>query len=97
MSISVVVPTFNHGALLRRAVGALMRQNPAPQEIIIIDDGSTDNSPDVIRLLQASLPCIHAIEHKENKGVVMAMLFSSTLLSSDCALFQDISSVLIKS
>jgi glycosyltransferase involved in cell wall biosynthesis len=87
MSISVVVPTFNHGALLRRAVGALMRQNPAPQEIIIIDDGSTDNSPDVIRLLQASLPCIHAIVHKENKGVVMAMNEGLRLARGDLVYF----------
>jgi glycosyltransferase involved in cell wall biosynthesis len=87
MSISVVIPNFNHGALLPRAVGAILRQNPAPEEIIIIDDGSTDDSPDVIRSLQISLSCIHAIRHKENKGVVTAMNEGFRLARGDLVYF----------
>ena len=87
MSISVVIPNFNHGALLPRAVGAILRQNPAPEEIIIIDDGSTDDSPDVIRSLQTSLSCIHAISHKENKGVVAAMNEGFRLARGDLVYF----------
>jgi len=73
MSISVVVPNFNHGNLLPRAVRALAHQNPPPHEIIIINDGSTDNSLNIIQSLQSSFRSIHAIHHKENKGVVAAM------------------------
>jgi glycosyltransferase involved in cell wall biosynthesis len=87
MSISVVIPNFNHGALLPRAVNALMRQRPAPQEIIIIDDGSTDDSPDVIASLQASLPCIHFMRHEENKGVVAAMNEGLRLAKGDLVYF----------
>jgi len=87
MSISVVIPNFNHGALLPRAVSALMRQNPAPQEIIIIDDGSTDNSPAVIRSLQASNSCIHFIQHNENKGVVAAMNEGLRIVNGDLVYF----------
>ena len=87
MSISAVIPNYNHGTLLPRAVGALMRQNPAPQEIIIIDDGSTDESADIIRSLQASLSCIHAIQHKENKGVVGAMNEGLRMAKGDLVYF----------
>jgi glycosyltransferase involved in cell wall biosynthesis len=73
MSISVVIPNFNHASLLPRAVRALVQQDPPPDEIILINDGSTDNSLNVIRSLQSSFPCIHAIHHKENKGVVASM------------------------
>jgi glycosyltransferase involved in cell wall biosynthesis len=73
MSISVVVPNFNHGNLLPRAVRALVHQNPPPHEVIIINDGSTDDSLNVIQSLQSSFRSIHAIHHKENKGVVAAM------------------------
>src|ERR1700686_2261708 len=48
ITISVVLPNYNHGRFLQRAVDALMAQDTRPDEIIIIDDGSTDNSRDVI-------------------------------------------------
>jgi glycosyltransferase involved in cell wall biosynthesis len=87
MSISVVIPNFNHGKLLPRAVLAVMRQNPPPHEIIIINDGSTDHSLDVIRSLQCSFPCIHAIHHKENKGVVAAMNEGLSVATGDLVYF----------
>jgi glycosyltransferase involved in cell wall biosynthesis len=64
-----------------------MRQNPRPAQIIIIDDGSTDDSPDVIRSLQASLPCIHFIQHDENKGVVASMNEGLRIAKGDLVYF----------
>jgi glycosyltransferase involved in cell wall biosynthesis len=73
MSLSVVIPNFNHGKLLARAVQALMAQRPLPAEIIVVNDGSTDNSRSVIAALQACFPCILAIDHKVNRGVAASM------------------------
>jgi glycosyltransferase involved in cell wall biosynthesis len=73
MSFSVVIPNFNHGRLLPRAVHALMAQRPMPAEIVIINDGSTDDSRSVIAALRARFPCILAIDHAVNRGVVAAM------------------------
>jgi glycosyltransferase involved in cell wall biosynthesis len=43
-SISVVIPTYNRAELLRRAVDSALAQTVAPLEILIVDDGSTDET-----------------------------------------------------
>lgn len=73
MSFSVVTPNFNHGKVLARAVGAIMAQEPPPTKIIIINDGSTDDSLHVIRDLQARYSCIRLIDHERNWGVLASM------------------------
>lgn len=49
MSVAVVVVSFNRKALLRKCLSAINSQQPAADEVIVIDNGSTDGSPDVIR------------------------------------------------
>src|SRR5437588_8343272 len=73
MSFSVVIPNFNHGKLLPRAVHALIAQRPLPAEIVIVNDGSTDNSRSVIAALQSRFACVRALDHAVNRGVVAAM------------------------
>ncbi len=46
--VSVVIPTFNRGALVVRAIESVLRQTYTAYEIIIIDDGSTDDTPSII-------------------------------------------------
>ena len=48
MPLSVILPNFNHGDLIARALGALLDQTPSASEIIVVDDGSTDDSVAVI-------------------------------------------------
>ena len=43
-SISVVVPTFNRASLISETLDAILRQTTSPDEIIVVDDGSTDNT-----------------------------------------------------
>jgi len=45
--VSVVIPCFNHGAFLKEAVDSALRSKYSPIEIIIVDDGSSDNSGEV--------------------------------------------------
>lgn len=48
-SISIVIPCFNDAALLRRALASLIRQTVPAQEIIVVDNNSTDDSAAVAR------------------------------------------------
>ena len=49
MTISVVIPTYNSGVLLKQTLDSALNQTLAPDEIIVVDDGSTDGTPDWVR------------------------------------------------
>lgn len=48
MKFSIVIPVFNRAALVGRALSSALNQSLPPLEIIVVDDGSTDNSKEVI-------------------------------------------------
>lgn len=48
MKLSVILPCYNHARLLPRALTSLLDQSLPPDEIIVIDDASTDNTPEVV-------------------------------------------------
>ena len=53
--ISTIIPVFNRGALVREAVHSVLRQTHRPIEIVIVDDGSTDDTKDVVAELRKVL------------------------------------------
>ena len=73
MSLSVILPNFNHAEDLPRALRAMLRQGPALSEIIVVDDASTDNSVGVIEKFQQEYPIIRLIRHPENRGAPAAL------------------------
>ena len=71
--MSVVVPNYNHARFLPRSLGALIEQSLSPLEIIVIDDGSTDNSVEVIESFAARFPLIRFYRNEKNKGVLFSI------------------------
>ncbi len=68
-SLSVVIPNFNKSAYIRQCVESILSQTLLPNEIIIVDDLSTDNSREIIQGLCENSPLIKPIFLKENGGV----------------------------
>jgi glycosyltransferase involved in cell wall biosynthesis len=59
--VSTIIPVFNRPAMLREAVESVLTQTYRPIEIIIVDDGSTDDTPRVIDELAARHPEVRGI------------------------------------
>jgi glycosyltransferase involved in cell wall biosynthesis len=68
--ISVVLPTYNRAHLLRRAVESVLTQPWPHLELIVVDDGSTDNTPDV--LADISDPRVAVVRFDQNRGAPAA-------------------------
>ena len=72
-SLSVILPSYNHGQWLPRSLGALVAQAGPSTEIVLIDDGSTDNSATVIADFCRRYDCIRLIRHDVNRGPFAAV------------------------
>ncbi len=68
MDISVVIPTFNRAHLLSRAIESVLAQSRPATEIIIVDDGSTDDTRALITGKFSGCRYLY----QENKGVSVA-------------------------
>ena len=66
--ISVIIPTFNRAQVLRRALDSVLNQSLAPDEVIVVDDGSTDETA---QLLSSHYPRVNYL-YQPNQGVSSA-------------------------
>lgn len=71
--ISVVVPAYNTGPWLEGSLDSLLAQTCPELEVIVVNDGSTDNTRQVLDAYAARHPQVKAI-HQENGGVTAARL-----------------------
>lgn len=71
--LSVVIPNFNHGSIIAKAIQAIAAQISAEDEIIVVDDGSTDNSLEVLKLLQEQYPPLRVVALEKNQGAIFAL------------------------
>lgn len=67
---SVVVPTYNRCEILSRCLESLFDQTAAPSayEIIVVDDGSTDGTPEMLKEITKKAPCNLIYIRQENSG-----------------------------
>jgi len=68
--VSVVIPTYNRAERLKRALESVFNQTFTDFEIIVVDDGSQDNTEEIIKNMQD--PRIRFIKHPRNLGVSAA-------------------------
>lgn len=69
--ISVIIPVYNSESTIRKCLESLNRQTYTNYEILIVDDGSTDNSLDICKEVCHHSNNVH-IFHKENGGSASA-------------------------
>src|SRR5689334_4764378 len=67
-SVSVVIPTYNYGRFIDEAIRSALAQTQPPMEIIVVDDGSTDDTKDVVATFGDKVKYVR----QENAGVCAA-------------------------
>lgn len=69
--VSIIIPVHNRAAMLRQAVASALAQTYRPIEILIVDDGSSDDTPQVIAEIAAQHPEVRPLR-RENGGPGLA-------------------------
>ena len=85
MKISVIIPTYNRILFLNRSIDSVLAQTLQPYEIIIVDDGSSDGTSEMIKKNYPNLKLIC----QENKGVSAARNIGVKASSGDWVCFLD--------
>jgi glycosyltransferase involved in cell wall biosynthesis len=88
--VSIILPTFNRAGLLSRAIDSVLSQTEKRFELVIIDDGSTDNTFEVVEKYLANHENIRYIKQQNmklpialNVGIQMASGEFVTFIGSD--------------
>ncbi len=85
MNISVIIPSYNRAHVLARAVQSVLDQTMPAQEVIVVDDGSSD---DTATLMAEKFPQCHYIK-QPNNGVSAARNTGIAAASGDWLAFLD--------
>lgn len=84
-TISVVIPVYNAEAFVAEAIESAQKQSLPPTEIIVVDDGSTDGSLDVVRQFT---PAVQVIQ-RQNGGIGAARNSALPFLTGEFLAFLD--------
>ena len=87
--ISVVVTCYNHENYIEQCLRSIFKQTYRNIELIVLDDGSTDNSSEIIQEVLKESPFVTTFESHENIGVVRTRNKGLILLNGDYFLFVD--------
>src|SRR3954463_293720 len=86
-SIAVIVPNRNHACFLRRCLRSVLEQAVPPDELIVIDDQSTDDSVAVVRSVIEGHACAQLIVNPVNLGTNGALNEGLKRTKSEYVLF----------
>lgn len=86
--ISVIVPVYNAGSSIEKCIKSILTQTFSNLELILIDDGSTDNSLSICRSL-ASQDTHITIRHQPNQGVSKARNLGISISKGEWIAFVD--------
>ena len=90
LRVSVLVPTFNRSALLEQTMRTLLVQSRTPDEILVVDNGSTDSTPALLDRISSEHPHVRwVVEEQRGFVAVRNRLVREADPRSDIVLFVD--------
>lgn len=73
LAISVIIPVYNGGKWLAKALASVEEQQDGSIEIIVIDDGSTDRSPEIAEQAKLTFKNMKLLRNEHNLGIVASL------------------------
>lgn len=73
VTVSVLLCNYNDGRYLPDSLGAICCQTRPPDEVIVLDDGSTDNSLEIIESFARHYPFIRVLRNERNRGLLYSI------------------------
>src|SRR3989304_2636947 len=86
MTVSVIVPCYNEAPTIREII-TRVDSLAFGKQIIVVDDGSTDETPDVLRELKSNT--VQVIRHDRNRGKGWAIRTALAQATGDVVVIQD--------
>ena len=86
-TISFVIPTFNRASILPRAIDSLLHQTSSNWQLIVVDDGSSDHTADVMEFFQEDERI--TLIQQEHQGVSVARNSGAEMAAGDYIIFLD--------
>ena len=72
-AVSVIIPTFNRSGYLRVALKSILNQTVPPSQIIVVNDGSTDDTESVVRSFGSIVHCITTSNSGKSAALNLAL------------------------
>lgn len=89
--VSVIIPTYNHAKYVCRAINSVLEQTYKNYEIIVVDDGSTDDTREVLEPYMDKIKYIY----QENKGLAASRNTGIRAAKGDCLQFLDADDIIL--
>lgn len=86
---SILIPVYNTSDTLRRTLSTVLNQSFGDIEVIVVDDGSTDNSFEILQSYQSRDARIKLIRHEKNSGLLTARHSAMKHAAGEYILFLD--------
>ncbi|MCI0598494.1 MAG: glycosyltransferase [Beijerinckiaceae bacterium] len=93
--VSVIIVNYNYGRFLRETVDSVFAQGYPNIECIIVDNGSTDDSADVLQTISGHYPDAKILRRNENGGQSLASMEAFEASSGEYVVFLDADDILL--